>query len=418
MSAGSRAVVLLAATSLGGASAALAQTNDVFYRSWRWMNEPSAARTAGLGGATTALPDEAGAVESNPAALSSLKKIHVVATVIRRGSARTAVGDSLEAATGMGFVGFGGRISSRWAVGAYAVEPQAARIELGHLRLPDGTEDAGHLEGTVRDAGVAAAWRVSSRLHLGARITASHLELAGDYSRQSGPSPPLLRVTTEGGARRLAASFGALLEATPRVTLGLVKIRGARWQVGRSATSPALDATLDPGSRYEVSEPSVVSGGLSWRPSPKAMVTGQVDYVRYGRFDSPLPGGYTQLHYDLVSWEWRGGFEASLPMRSMSLQLRGGLYGPTPESSLATAAVAVAAAGGGPSPAPAPVVSRDAMLQQIAALRMPESGIQSRRPLRGSLGASVVLAGGLRVDLATVVGGERPVFLAGVGLRF
>ena len=52
----------------------VAESQDVFYRSWRWVKETSAARAAGLGGAMTAVPDDASGAESNPAALTTLVK--------------------------------------------------------------------------------------------------------------------------------------------------------------------------------------------------------------------------------------------------------------------------------------------------------------------------------------------------------
>ncbi len=392
---------------------AAAQGNDVHYRSWRYTGEPSSARAAGLAGAMVAVADDASGQESNPAAPASLEKTHLLATLRSRRAGQGALGDALLAGTGPGFLGFGGRLTSRWAVGAYLAEPQAARIEIGGT-AGDGFRDAGTLDGTLSEAGLGVGFRLSRRLHVGARLALSRLQLDAEYRRLAG-ADALLRVETEGDQRRATASFGLLYQASPKLRLGLARLAGARFELRRRAESPAFSALLDPGSADTVRSPSVVAAGLAYRPSPRLMLSGQADYVRYGELDAPLKGGgYSRALYDLTRWEGRLGAELSLPFESVSLQLRAGWSGRLETGVLAGSATAAVGAPAAPVLAP----SREAALAQLTALRQPEPGTDDRSPARVTLGASLAFMSGLGMDAAFLLGGERRELLLGMTLRF
>jgi hypothetical protein len=198
-----------------------------------------------------------------------------------------------------------------------------------------------------------------------------------------------------------------------------------------------LEETLDGGSREEVRQPSVVSGGAAFRASPKLLVCGQLDYVRYGVLrpaEVVRPGGYAQASYELFAWESRLGVELSLPLPSVSVQLRAGLH------TLGTGALRALAASGDPvsatptpqpSPAPSPPATtppgqgpvdqtlaiRAQLLAQITALREPPPAIRRESPLV-ALGASVVTGKGVRFDVAARLRGERRALLLGTTIRF
>jgi hypothetical protein len=387
---------------------AAAQGNDVHYRSWRYSGEPSSARAAGLAGAMVAVADDASGLASNPASPASLEMTQLLGTLLSRRAGRGALGDALLARNGSGFVGLGGRLTSRWAVGAYFVEPQAARIELQGTQ-PDGLRDAGTLDGTLSEAGLGVAFRVSRRLHVGSRLALQRLRLDAEYRRLAG-AQTLLRVQTAGDERRATASFGLLYQASPRLWLGLARLAGARFGLERRAESPAFGAVLDPGSADTVRSPSVIAAGLAYRPSPRLMLTGQADYVRYGELTAPLKGGgYSRALYDLTRWEGRLGAELSLPFESVSLQLRAGWSGRLEAGVLAASGTATAAPA-----APA----REVSLAQLTALREPESGAEDPPPARVALGASLVFISGLRLDTAFLLGGERRALLLGMALGF
>jgi hypothetical protein len=418
-----------------------AQTVDVFYRSWRWLKEPSAARSAGLAGSATALADDAGSAEANPASLTSLSKSEVRATLLSRGSGQTAAGDALGARTGIGFLGFAGRLSPRWAVGAYVVEPQSARLESGSTP-PAGATETGTLDGTLREVGVSLAWRAHRTLHLGVRLSANSLSLDGSY-RVAGPQGgPIVEVETRGESTRTAVSWGVLYQAGPRVRLGLAHLGGARWPTPRTTrVGSVLGQASTPGD-YEVRQPTVTSGGVSYEVSPRVLVTSQLDHVRYGEIQTPfasLPDATAATRYALYAWEPRVGLEVSLPFRSLSLQLRGGLRGRNAAAAQELRPGAFAAVDArpqfrttSPTPAPSPQASPaptgsmppaapnpDAALRQATVALLAETPPPVNEPkVRGSLGASLVLANGVSLDLAALVGGEPTAVLAGVALRF
>jgi hypothetical protein len=426
VSRGGRAALALAAAL--GAGPAAAQTTDVYYRSWRWMEEPGAGRAAGLAGAAAALVDDAVAAEANPAALTTLTRNELTGSLLHRGSGRSAQGDELAARTGLGFGALAGRLSPRWAIGAFTSEPQAVRIDLASPAGVDGLRDEGQLEGVVVERGASLAFRATPRLHLGARLSATHLDLAGEYRRSGPTGAPQLLVQSRGDSTRVSTRVGLLLEMTRRLRLGLVRESGARWPVERTSSSPLLEETLDGGSREEVRQPSVVSGALSFRASPKLLLIGQLDYVRYGAV-SPAevvrPGGYAQTAYEIFAWESRLGVEVSLPLPSVSVQLRGGIHNLGGGALRELSGGAQAAPTATPAPPLAPgtgeldhsVAVRAQLFQQITALREPPPPGRRESPLV-ALGASLVTGNGVRFDVAARLRGERPAWVFSTSLRF
>jgi len=414
---------LLAAVLSTGAFARAADAQDVFYRSWRWVKETSAARAAGLGGAMTAVPDDASGAESNPAALTTLVKSELLGNVLNRRDGTTAQGDALRARTGMGFLGLGGRLSSRWAVGVYAVEPQAVRLESSTSLMREGSTGMGEVEGTLTEVGASASFRPVSRLHLGVRLAATRLNLDGSYRLQPAGSSSLLEVQTAGEATSLTAGIGVLYEASPRVWLGLARLGGARFEIPRTARLNGLpEQALDGDGPSTVRQPSVVSGGVTFLAGTRLLLTGQLDYVRYGEIQTPFasvgPGGVLP-RFAVFAWEPRAGIELSLPFSSMSIQLRAGLSGRSAAGAERrdSAAAPLPTASPPPSPPPAPIPSRTALQEITAALPETPRGTE-RGSLRGAIGGSLVTAKGLRFDLAVRFGGEGTSVLAGTAIRF
>jgi hypothetical protein len=169
--------------------------------------------------------------------------------------------------------------------------------------------------------------------------------------------------------------------------------RGNAWTLDRTAVSPWLGATLDPGSHYRLRQPSVLGVGASIRLSRKLVAFGQADRVLYGEIQQALiirQGAHSRDDYGLAdAWEPRGGIEVSLPFAKVSLQLRGGFER--------------LAAGGLLYQGKDPV-------EQAA---FPGS------PARlGWAAGGALVTGGVRLDLAARGAGERPALLAGVTARF
>jgi len=369
-----------------------AQTNDHFFRSWRWVREEESARAAGLGGAVAALADDAGAMRSNPAVLTSLSRVEIGAHFVRRGNAETTGGDHLAGGGALGSFTIGAPLGPRWAIGAYASDIQGVRTRLEPRALPDGLTDEGEIDVHVRDAGVAGAWRAASGLTLGLRLAVVHVSADGDYRRERSGEPTHLRVETAGGDARLGWSVAAAWEPSARLRLACLAEAGTALVVERTAASPWLGATLDAGSTYRMRVPGVVSCGTAIRVSRKVLGLVQIDRVRYGEIQSVViirQGAESRDDYRLEdAWEPRLGLEVSVPLHRVSLQFRAGAHGLAP---------------GGLS-----YEGRDATEEA--------SFLGSARSLAWSGGAAVV-TGGFRLD-AAVRGGPRPAWLLGATVRF
>jgi hypothetical protein len=243
------AVLILAVT-----SNVLAQTNDQFYRSWRWSADQAPARVAGLAGAFVAVADDSAAVLFNPAGLVQLQKTELLGGVLVRASGTTAssAGDRLRAVTGVGFAGGAGALSPRWRIGGYIVQPQDRRSDMAALRLPDGTVTAGFLDTQVTEVGGSAAWELTSSFSLGARVTATHLKLEGEEQRTG---PVELEVGSAAGETRVTGSFGGLLTLGRRLRIGASGQPGAAYRVRRTANRAGQ--LLDPGSEYDLRQPGL-----------------------------------------------------------------------------------------------------------------------------------------------------------------
>lgn len=384
----------LAVLLLGLASLAQAQTNDHLYRSWRWEEDVASPRAAGLAGAFVALADDASAAALNPAGLAILPKGEVAASLLRRGPGSTSRGDSLAARTGIGFIGGAAPLGSRWAVGAYLDEPRAVSFDLTPFRLPDHTLDQGYLDAYVRNFGASAAYEVTRKLRMGAGLTGTRLELSGVDSRYLVNGPEMLHTKTDSRDTALRGSVGALYALTERVNLGIAARSGAGWHVNRSAFLPESGIMVDPGSSYNVRAPATLAGGATFRPFDRLLLSTQLDYVRYSQIKSRialLQGRVNPRDYRVDdAFEPRVGAEWSQPVRTLTLTLRGGVYS---EGSGSLRYV-------GPD--------------DVEAVTF----LGSSRRLLKAVGASVFTRTGFGMDLATVFGGDRTVFVAGGRYRF
>ena len=386
--AGLTAGVLLAA------SAASAQTNDAFFRSWRWTREEGSSRAAALGGAAIALADDSTAARANPAGLTSLSRIEIAVHVLRRGSATTPAGDSLGSGATLGSFSFGARLGTRLAAGLYAADTRHARIAMATQPLPDDLMGDGRLEVRVREAGLAVAWQVGGNFHAGARVSVGHASINGEYRREAAGQPARLRVGTGGSDVRVTGALGVVWQPAERLRLAAVAEKGNAWELDRNAESPWLrGATLDPGSTYRLRQPSVLSLGAALRLSRKLVAFGQMDRVRYGEIQSTLiirQGAHSRDDYQLLdAWEPRAGLEVSLPLTKVSIQLRGGIER--------------LAAGG--------LLYQGRDEAERAIFRGSEARL-------GWTAGGALVTGSFRLDTALRGAGERPAFLAGLTARF
>lgn len=371
------------------------QTNDHVFRSWRWTWDASAPRAAGLAGAMTAVADDASAALHNPAGLARLSKSEVAAGVLSRRSGHAPQSDALSARTGIGYAAVAARVGPRWVVAGTVSESHARRVRLSGARaLPDGVSETGSVEAIVTELGLATAWRLSSRLHVGARIGASRLAVEGQYSREPPAGPVELRVDTEGTATRTSSGFGVVVQPARAVWLAASTSSGLRWRMTRRAESPLLGKVLDEGSGYDVRRPRVTSAAVAVEPSLKLRLTAQLDRIRYSQILSSLTigqGAHARADYALAdAWEPRFGIELSLPRRAASVQLRAGVHWQAP-----------------------------GVLRYLGVDPLEQATfVGAKRAVVTALGASIVTPAWLRLDLAAQLGHERPHFLAGLAARF
>ncbi len=373
---------------------ASAQTNDHFFRSWRWPQESAAPRAAGWAGQDVAALDEAESAVANPALLTSLTKLDVFAALSLRGSGQAVLGDGVGRATSLGVSGLAGRLSNRWGLGLLACQPRSARLDVLPVRLADGSVDEGSLDVRTTDLVLAGSFRPTARLHVGAQLVRTALELSGDYRHELAGGQADIRVRSSGRAASVTAGFGVLYEASSRLTLGFSTLRGARYGLTRSAESPLLGVVLDEQGAYEVVRPARLSGGARLRLSARLTLGAQLDFVRYSEVPATLvigQGARSRDEYRLDdAFEPRLGAEFSMPLRGFSLQVRAGFSGQAGGTLRF----------GGDEPAEASAFPG------------------GRYELGGAVGVSLVSARGLRFDLAGAFGGERPALLLGAAARF
>jgi long-subunit fatty acid transport protein len=375
---------------------AWAQTNDALYRSWRWSPTLGSPRAAGLGGAVVGLADDSSAALLNPAGMTTLTKSELGAAVVSvaRGET-TAHQDVFGSWAGPGFIGGAGRLGARLAIGGYLSQSRGGTLGLtSAFEAPPGTTYSGSVESEIIDSGAAVAWQARPRLNVGVRLTATHLKLSAVY-RQSSSGIATVESGAAAGHTRVTGSLGVLY-ARESWRLGLVVHPGASYTVDRTANDLRRGDPIDPGSEYEIRAPGVMSGGGAWQLSPRFLVVGQLDYVRYSEIAGALvvrPGAAARpaSEYELEDGiEGRFGVEASWPFRSWALQLRGGLVNLAPGSLRYV----------GSDPA--------------ELLSWPGSD----REWLTALGATVATKGGFSLDGAATFGGERAELVVGARFRF
>jgi hypothetical protein len=398
---------------------AVAQTNDVYFRSWDWTPDLASARALGVAGATVALADDSAGLESNPASLASLERTELTAALAARGAGSTRAGDHLAARASLGQAGIAARLGARWTIGAFFLEPNATRMELAPDAASDGTRDMGGLRTTTADLGGELGLRLARRLHLGARVTVTHLSLQAEAHRAETGQLPWLSVGTGGGASAATVTAGVLIEVSRSLRVGAAYAPAVSWELRRTATSPRLGLNLDTGSAFLVTRPGVLSAGLTWRPSPRLLGLLQIDDLRAPALSPGLPGGYAALAHHLRATCVRTGVEVSWPVGSFALQARAGIVLPGPDP---RTQVVLAPSPDAPGPSDAAILWQPFKTLDLATglwQRAPRSSFDAsaadRRAVTGGL--SLATRAGLRLDIAAHVGRRQTLVALGVALR-
>ena len=387
------------------------QTNDVYFRAWRW-NDDGGVRASAVAGATVALTDDAAGLTANPSVLATLSRSELSLSIGTSRATRTIIGDALAARTSVDELSAAVKLGPHIGVAVFRREPQSRRVELAPMAAVNGARDEGSLSAVTTDVGVALARTFGPHLALGLAVTRSHLAFAAQYQRVTPPLPAVLEVGAAGGAQHLVPSLGMSLSLGRRAQLGLSHRVGVSWQIQRVATSPLLALTLDAGTPMRIVRPAITSLGMRLSLSRKLALVSQIDYLLSATAAPGVLEGYRELSVPRRTWEPHAAMELALPSRSVSLLLRSGIHWiPRPASveSLTSPPASPAGVWAWAPPPPAALFER-----------APEDAVLRRLDARWSFGAGLALVTrpGWRFDLALRADGERTALLAGASWRF
>lgn len=387
------------------------QTNDVYFRAWRW-NDDGGVRASAVAGATVALTDDAAGVTSNPAVLATLSRSELSLGVGTSRAMHTVIGDALAARTSVDELSAAVKLGPHMSIAVFRREPQSRRVELAPMAAVDGARDEGSLSDVATDVGVALARSFGPHLALGLAVTRCHMAFAAEYQRVTPPLPAVLDVGAAGGAQRLAPSLGMSLSLGRHVQLGLSHRVGVSWQIQRVATSPLLALTLDAGTPMRIVRPATTSLGVRVALSRKLALVSQIDYLQSATAAPGVPEGYLDLSVPRRTWEPHAAMELALPAKNVSLLLRSGVHWmPRPASveSLTPPPAPPAGVWAWAPPPPAALFERE-----------PEDAVLHRLDARWGFGAGLALVTrpGWRFDLALRADGEQTTLLAGTSWRF
>jgi hypothetical protein len=332
----------LLALALAGAAAdpAWAQTIDPIFRSWRWTEEVTTARTLGLGGAITGLADDGAAAAFNPAGLATIPRAGELQLGLRTASQATlANGDGvrhLTKGTSPGTLAL--RLGTRVGLSYHFIELRSA----SRIDFDDGRE-RGTLKTSVNGPGVGLGVRVSPFVNIGLSVTAYRFYVdEGDYTRATDGRPDAVVRFNSNGDTRVSGTLGALVKAR-ELSYGLAFRLGRRWRGRRTAIDPSTSRVLDEGTTFGVRAPSVLSSGIAWQPELRRaqsfLLTAQVDRVFLGAIEPSRASGvpFPASDYRMKSaMEWRAGGEVTIPVlgrwashgagRPNRLQFRAGFH--------------------------------------------------------------------------------------------
>src|SRR5437870_13891128 len=118
------AILLTCGVFLSSERSGYGQTNDHFYRTWRWSTTPATPRAVGLAGAYSALADDSGTAFLNPAGIATLVK-SVFSVSVLADQPGTVGLDRLGAWTGLAAGSGAVRLSKKTALACYFVRPRA-----------------------------------------------------------------------------------------------------------------------------------------------------------------------------------------------------------------------------------------------------------------------------------------------------
>jgi hypothetical protein len=309
---GGKTAVLGVAAWLALAVSAAGQANDpLTLEPWQWDDEPPAARTSGLGGASVSVVDGAYTYVSNPAALSLVRSRQFTAS------------------------NGGGSLALKWwpgnqdravTVGAYFTRPLAQDVFLDGARLREGSLELGSLSFDVYEAGGGGAVQFG-RLRVGAGVGIGYLSARGSYSRRLLDAPEESRTGVQANNFAAKGVLGVLIDAWgqtysyPLVRVGASVRRRSAWRMRRTDLTLPLTPPADtPERQVSLREPESASLGLSVELQGQWLLTAEAELASVAAVDAAEP---RRIRSHPNQLDWRAGLEKEIVVR---LRARAGAH--------------------------------------------------------------------------------------------
>ncbi len=323
---------------------------------------PPGARSLGMGASFIALADDATASESNPAGLVILNKPEVSAhfrlssfynefpnTVAEQGSDRFKDGT-----TGASFVSFV-YPKGRTAFSLYYQQPgnfkSHSQFCCDSAALTGFTNvDSSNSRFRLENIGVSGAFRLNSRISVGASLRQTRLNLEyGTFTIFTtcipipGTDPPQcpidqsIRVekTIDNSDSKLTFNAGVLVNLPNRVSLGFVYKKGAEFDVISTDTfdqnTHNPDVTFSDASTTPLpfKIPDSFGGGVSYRPQDRWVLLADVVHITYSDLATiivdEITGEPQTLHADDAT-EFHAGTEYTMFLKDTPILIRGGIF--------------------------------------------------------------------------------------------
>jgi long-subunit fatty acid transport protein len=345
------------------ASPAFAITDEEIFRNFQFSFVNPGARSTGMGNAFVALADDATAAEANPAGLTilrtpevsleyrhtrfdseTLNEINNVSTAQQ--AIRIESFNNLESLNRPSF--FSIVYPFRGITFAFsrqeAVRIQGSIDELFHFEVPDNAGgiiliDAGALgnvDQSVVNWNFSAAKRFG-RLSLGGSLRVSHLDWETDVQNfflSFGSRIDTFQTSIQESATSLAFNVGAIYSPVPKVFLGAVYKRNARFEVTELETG---DFAMKPGPVTNVLKiPDTFAIGVAVKPNDIITFSSDLVRIEYSDLIEGFESGYNlvtarytnqDISYDVENaYEFHFGAEFFVMLGKFPVALRNGYY--------------------------------------------------------------------------------------------
>ncbi len=345
------------------ASPSYAITDEEIFRNFQFSFVNPGARSTGMGNAFVALADDATAAEANPAGLTILRTPEVSLEFRRT----TYDSEALNEINNVGTTQEAIRIESFNDLDALnrpsffsvvypfrditfafsrqeAVRIQGSINELFHFQVPAGGGDVilidagalGNVDQSVINWNFSAAKKIG-RVSLGGSVRLSHLEWTTgvqNFFFSFGERIETFNTTIDDSNTSLAYNFGAIYSPVPRLFLGAVYKKNAKFEV---TEIEAGDFAMKPGSVTNVLKiPDTFAVGVAVKPNTIITLSADIVRIEYSDLVDSFESGYNlvtarytnqDVSYEVDNeYEFHIGAEFYVLLGNFPVALRNGYY--------------------------------------------------------------------------------------------